>query len=239
MFLLQAVELHLRFKVQQILFQMLPHLSVRKTILRIILLLSACCLFALYVSNQLIVKQAKGKLYSKTADIPYNKAGLLLGTSKWLKNGSINLFYKYRIDAAAELIHAGKIKYLIISGDNGRKDYNEPEMMRADLISAGVDSNRIYLDYAGFRTFDSVKRLKEIFGQQSVTIISQRFHNERALYIASRLGIAAIAYNAKDLSHAAGLKTNIREKFARVKVLFDFAAGVKPKYLGAAINIPE
>lgn len=239
MFLDYGVELHLKFKVQQISPHMRLHLFSRKKIFRLTLLLTMCCLAALYISNQMIVRQANGKLYSNTSDIPYHKVGLLLGTSKYLQSGYVNLFYQYRIDAAAALIKAGKIKYLIVSGDNGRKEYNEPEMMRADLISAGIDSNCIYLDYAGFRTFDSVKRLKEIFGQQSVTIISQRFHNERALYIASRLGIAAVAFNAQDLSQAAGLKTNIREKFARVKVLLDFTFGVKPKYLGAAIHIPE
>ena len=144
----------------------------------------------------------------------------------------------YRIDAAVKLFRQGKIKYLIVSGDNGRKEYNEPETMRADLISAGVDSSKIFLDYAGFRTFDSVVRLKEIFGQDAVTIISQPFHNERAIYIATGEKINAIGFNAKDVNSRVGMKTQIREKLARVKVIIDFWFGKKPKFLGNKIQIP-
>lgn len=90
----------------------------------------------------------------------------------------------------------------------------------------------------GFRTFDSIVRLKEIFGQESVTIISQPFHNERAIYIASKEGIAAIGFNAKDVNARYGFKTQLREKLARVKVFADYLFSVKPKYLGDKIIIP-
>ena len=194
----------------------------------------------IYLSNRIIAKSAVGKLYSNTDEIPCNKVGLLLGTSKFVGTDKReNPFYNFRIAAAVQLIRAGKIKYLIISGDNSRDDYNEPASMRSDLINAGVDSSIIYLDYAGFRTFDSLKRLKEIFDQDSVTIISQQFHNERAIYIASRMEISAIGFNAKDVSASTGFKTNIREKFARVKVFLDFWFGTKPRYLGEKVSIPQ
>ena len=209
------------------------------------LLFLSLCVFllavsAIYICNSIIIKAADGKLYSTTVSIPYNRVGLLLGTSKFTADGKrLNLFYRYRIDAAVELVKAGKIKYLVISGDNGRDDYNEPATMRNDLILAGVDSAIIYPDYAGFRTFDSMIRLKEIFSQDSVTIISQKFHNERALYIASKLNISTVGFNAKDVSSAAGFKTNLREKFARVKVFLDFWFETKPKFLGEKVNIPQ
>ncbi len=164
--------------------------------------------------------------------------GLLLGTAKLLANAKPNPYYNYRIEATVQLIRGSKIKYLIISGDNGRKEYNEPEAMRQDLINAGIDSSMIYLDYAGFRTFDSIKRLKEIFGQDAVTIISQKFHNERAIYIAAKEGISAIGFNAADVGLQQGLRVSIREKLARVKVFIDFWFGTKPKYLGNKIIIP-
>ena len=192
----------------------------------------------IYFCNRVIAQYAKNKLYSNTKDIPFNRIGLLLGTSPFSPNGYRNTFYTNRIRAAVELIKAGKIKYLIISGDNHRRGYNEPESMRTDLINAGIDSNIIYLDYAGFRTYDSVIRLKEIFNQDTVTIISQPFHDERAIYIASRLGISAIGYNAKDVNTSAGLHTMLREKFARVKVFLDFWFGTKPKFLGDKVVIP-
>jgi SanA protein len=209
----------------------------KKIIIGFILFASSILLLAIYC-NTAITRAATNKLYTDANTIPYNKVGLLLGTSKFLKNGQDNPYYIYRIQAATTLIKASKIKYIIISGDNSRTTYNEPAFMRTDLIAAGVDSSIIYLDYAGFRTFDSIKRLKEIFGQDSVTIISQQFHNERAIYIAEREGIAAIGFNARDIENQQDLKTPIREKFARVKVFLDYWFGTKPKYLGNKIKIP-
>jgi SanA protein len=193
---------------------------------------------AIYWSDRCIQSAAKGKLFMDTAAIPYHRVGLLLGTSKYLKHGSVNPYFKYRINAAADLFNSKKISYILISGDNSRKDYDEPSLMKSDLIRAGVDSTKIYLDYAGFRTFDSMVRLKEVFGQESVTIISQEFHNERALYIAKREGIEAVAFNAKDVSQQMGLRTRIREKFARVKVFVDYLFGKEPKFLGPKVQIP-
>lgn len=136
------------------------------------------------------------------------------------------------------MLKANKIKYLIISGDNSTQDYNEPAMMRKDLMQAGIDSTIIYLDYAGFRTFDSMVRVKEIFGQTEVTIISQKFHNERAIFIAQKEQIEAIGFNAQDVPLHADLKVKTREKLARVKVFVDYIFQTKPKFLGEKINIP-
>jgi SanA protein len=191
-----------------------------------------------YVCNKVITDNASGKLFSDVNAIPFNRVGLLLGTSKTGRSDNSNPYYDYRIEAAARLIKSGKIKYLIISGDNSRASYNEPAAMRGDLILAGIDSSIIYLDYAGFRTFDSIVRLKEIFGQDSATIISQQFHNERAIYTAGRLGISAIAFNATGVSGQLGLRVQIREKFARVKTFLDFWFGTRPKFLGSKIIIP-
>jgi SanA protein len=211
----------------------------RKVITISALAIIATLLLIMWLCNKAITDTAKNKLYTDLQNIPYNKVGLLLGTSKSGRYGNRNLYYDYRIEAAASLIKNKKIKYLIISGDHSRKNYNEPEAMRADLINAGIDSSIIYLDYAGFRTFDSIKRLKEIFSQDSVTVISQKFHNERAIYLASREGITAIGYNAKDVNTAHGFKTQCREKLARVKVFVDYIFGTKPKFLGDKVNIPS
>jgi SanA protein len=192
----------------------------------------------IYLCNKIIVDAAKGNLYSDVNKIPFNKVGLLLGANKYGEHGHNNPYYDYRIEAAINLLKNDKIKYIIISGDNSRKDYNEPESMRSDLIKGGIDSTKIYLDYAGFRTFDSIIRLKAIFGQDSVTIISQHFHNERAIYTASRVGIIAIGFNAKEAGNVQGLETPWRERLARVKTFLDFWLGKKPKFLGSKIIIP-
>jgi SanA protein len=195
---------------------------------------------SVYGCNWYINYSVKGRIYSTLDGLPHNHVGLLLGTSKFLNDGStLNPYYIYRIKAAEELLKQGKITYLVISGDNSRREYNEPEDMRQSLIAAGIDSSRIFLDYAGFRTFDSVVRLREIFDQSKVTIISQAFHNERAVYIAGREGIDAIGFNARDVSKSFGFKVMLREKLARVKVFVDYMTFKSPKFLGPKVPIPS
>jgi len=210
----------------------------RRIALFSLLFLLFLSLLSVYLCNKTIENAAAGKLYSDTSNLPFHKVGLLLGTAKYLAGGYLNPYYTYRIKAAADLIQAGKIKYIIVSGDNSRKGYNEPALMREDLMKAGIDSSLIYLDYAGFRTFDSMVRLREIFSQNAVTVISQPFHNERALYIAAKEGIEAVGFNAKDVSSRGGFRVQVREKLARVKVFVDYLFGKKPKFLGQKVAIP-
>lgn len=191
----------------------------------------------IFLADWIVEKTASKKVFCTTEEISYNKVGLLLGTGKILANGRINLYYKYRIEAAAELYKSGKISYILVSGDNSRKDYDEPSTMRNDLIIKGVPASKIFLDYAGFRTLDSVVRCKEVFGQENVTVISQQFHNERAIFIGKFKGVHAIGYNATDIQGRYGLKVKIREKLARVKMILDLITFKKPKYLGEKIEI--
>lgn len=210
---------------------------MKRKLLYITLIIAIPCVISLIVCNQTIKKHTAAQIYNEVITIPQNKVGLLLGTSPKLKNGNNNLYFDYRILAAVELYKAGKIKYILISGDNRREDYNEPEEMKKALMQKGIPEKFIYLDYAGFRTLDSVIRAKEVFGQNQLTIISQRFHNERAIYLAERNGINAIGYNAKDVNAYAGLKTNIRELLARVKMFIDLAIDKQPHFLGEKIII--
>ena len=127
-----------------------------------------------------------------------------------------------------------KISKILISGDNSTKEYDEPESMKQALIAKGVPGEDIVLDYAGFRTLDSIIRAKKIFGQTKLTIISQRFHNERAIYLALENGIDAIGYNAKEIRGSTSfLKTGyLREGLARVKMFLDIWFGKSPKFMG-------
>ncbi len=207
----------------------------KKILLTAATVLLVAFIFSLYWCDHVITQNAAGKLYSSADEVPYCKVGLLLGTSKYSAPGRLNPFYVKRIAAAVALMQHNRVKYIIISGDNGRKTYSEPEDMRADLVNAGIDSSRIYLDYAGFRTFDSMVRLEKIFGETTVTVISQQFHNERAIYIASRMGLHAVGFNAGNVGDRS---TMWREKLARVKVFLDFLLGKKPRYLGQRVLIP-
>lgn len=184
-----------------------------------------------------VTKKAEANMYSQVSTIPSKRVGLLLGTAKYLKSGYENLYYRYRIKAAEQLYRAGKIEYILVSGDNGRTDYDEPSLMKEDLVDLGIPAERIFLDYAGFRTLDSVVRAKKVFGLQGFTLISQAFHNERALFLAQRQGLDCIAFNAKDVSARYGYRVVLREKLARIKMLLDLVVGKKPKFLGPQVVI--
>ncbi|MES2589539.1 MAG: ElyC/SanA/YdcF family protein [Bacteroidota bacterium] len=181
--------------------------------------------------------KTKNQTFDSVSEIPYNEVGLLLGTSKYLKHGSENSYYSHRITAAFELYKNKKIKFILISGDNGNVSYNEPQMMKEDLIALGIPANKIFLDYAGFRTLDSVIRANKVFMLSKMTVISQKFHNERAIYIANEYDLKMIGFNAKDVSQSFGFKVKLREKFARINMLLDLLFGKDPKFLGEQIAI--
>lgn len=189
--------------------------------------------------NLRINQYARPFIYDRTDSIPVCNVGLLLGTSPKLNNGKNNLYFDYRITAATDLFRAGKINYLLISGDNRRQTYNEPEEMKKALLQQGIPDSVIFLDYAGLRTLDSVVRAKEIFGQNNLTIISQRFHNERAIYLAGQYGIHANGFNAQDVNVYAGFKTQIRELLARVNMYVDIIMNKQPRHLGKKVHIPS
>jgi len=203
----------------------------------ILIILVGIIALVILVSELTIYHKSKNYLYDDASTIPENKVGLVLGASKYNANGSINYYFKYRMDAALDLYKAGKIKYIIVSGDNSRSSYNEPQQMKEDLIAGGVPEEFIYLDYAGFRTLDSIVRINKIFGQNSFTIISQKFHNERAVFIAQGYDLETVAYNAKDVNKHSGFKTQVRERLARVKVFVDRLTNKQPKFLGEEIRI--
>ena len=177
-------------------------------------------------------------MYQNVSEIPYRRVGLVLGTTPENAKGTPNIYYRKRMEATAQLYYAGKITYIIVSGDNHKREYNEPECMRQSLIALGVPDSVIYSDFAGFRTFDSMVRCKEVFGQDSVTVISQRWHNQRAVYIAQHKGLDAIAYNANDVNiKRYYVKNRTREMLAKVKVVLDLAFGKQPKFLGEPVTV--
>jgi len=187
--------------------------------------------------NKIIKKATEKRTYWSVDNIPKNRVGLVLGTSNKLVGGGSNPYYTNRIKATLELYKAGKIDFVLVSGDNGSQYYNEPNVFKKDLVKGGIPADRIFLDYAGFRTLDSMVRAKAIFGLEDVTIISQKFHNERAIYLAEKKGLHAIGFNADGISLNQGLKVQIREYFARVKVFIDLALNTQPKFFGDKIEI--
>jgi len=190
-------------------------------------------------ANATAVWASRGKLFDDVKELPPAKVGLVFGTTDRYK-GRENRYFRYRIDAAVEVWKAGKVETLIVSGDNRTKFYNEPEKMKAALIEEGVPASRIVCDYAGLRTLDSVVRAKKIFGADTILVISQRFQNERAIYLAQANGIEAFGFNAEDVELQAGYKTQIREVGARVKMWLDVNfLDTAPAHLGEKVALPS
>lgn len=214
----------------------LKHITIRR-LASYLAVGCAVLVLTIWWCNKTVEDAAAGLLYDVPEQMPAVKTALLLGTSKYLGNGSVNQYFANRIAAAAALYKSGRIQKIVISGDNSRVGYDEPTDMKTALIHAGVDSNVIYLDYAGFRTYDSVYRLKEIFGQTQAVVVSQQFHNERTIYIGKQLGVQLIGFNARDVDRHYGFKTRIREYFARVKVIVDGVLKSEPHFLGEKIPL--
>ncbi len=185
----------------------------------------------LFVADLYMGTAVKDKIYRNIEQIPHKKAALVLGTAKFYK-GRENPFYENRLDAAVELWTAGKIEAILVSGDNSRKEYDEPTNMKIDLIDRGIPPEYITIDYAGFRTLDSVIRADEIFGLDDYIIVSQPFHCIRAIFLAEKHGQKVIGYCAKDVISPAGIKTRLREVLARMKAILDVATRKEPKFLG-------
>lgn len=211
----------------------------RKKVFRFVSVVVILAAISIFICDSIIRNAAKGKLYDDSKAIPYNRLGILLGVPKFKKNGDESMYYANRIAAAVKLLQDRKIKYLLISGDSSSKRFNEPYSMRQDLIAAGIDSSVLYVDYLATRTYESIRRLKEIYGQDTVTIISQAPHNERALYLASKEGITAIAFNAVELKGIQTWYTTVHEKLARVKVFIDFLFDKHTTYLDPKVKLPE
>ncbi len=183
--------------------------------------------------NQLVIARASPYVFDDPGELPHTKVAVLLGTSRYLTSGEENLYFKYRMDAAAELYRLSIVEHILVSGDNGTQAYNEPVAMRKALVERGIPEEDITLDYAGFRTLDSMLRAWKIFGQKKFIVVSQRFHNHRAVYIARNKGIDAVGYNARDVKQTAGIKTRAREYLARVKMMLDlYLLHTEPKYYG-------
>lgn len=215
-----------------------------KKLIKLFAIGAACVLFVIIVCHYIVVVNASGKTYDNVEEIPHNKVGLLLATSPITPGGAHNYYYENRIKAADELFKAGKIDFIIASGgDYTRSQKNgsdEPAAIRDSLIARGIPDERIILDYEGLRTLNSIAKAKQVYDLDSLTLISQKYHNERAIYIANRYGIQAVGYNAKPSPIRRNrIKNSLREFLARPKMFLDILTGKRPDIRQNTITIPS
>jgi len=199
---------------------------------RLVFIAVIFALVTMVASDLAITLNARDRVYTNVDALPKRQVALVLGTSKYIGK-TPNPYYTHRIEAAEALYKANKVSHLLLSGDNAHRSYNEPWTMKRDLLKAGIADDAIHLDYAGFRTLDSVVRAKTVFSLARFTVVSQQFHCERALFLADVNNIDAICYAVASPQGWAGIKIRLREVLARTKAVLDsFILNVKPKFTG-------
>ena len=202
-----------------------------KTCIRGLLLAVLAMVISIALAEYWIKSDSDSRVYSELDSLPACKVGLVLGCAQ-------NLYFHYRVNAAHEVYEAGKIEYILVSGDNHIATYDEASAMKSALVNRGVPEDRVICDYAGFSTIDSIVRAREVFGQQKITVISQKFHVQRALFIAKRKQLDAYGYCAPDVEISIGTRTQLREAFARVKTILDlYLLHRQPRFLGNPVII--
>lgn len=189
-------------------------------------------------SNYWVVHSTDSAVFSDIKALPTNNVGLVLGTGQLLRSGRANPHFRARVEAAAELYHAGKVKHLLLSGDNHVKTYDEPNDMKQALLALDVPESAMTLDYAGFRTLDSVVRARKVFGQSKFTIITDDFHANRAVFLAQHFGENAVAFCSSKVPVSFSARSRVREVAARVKAVLDvYVLHTQPKFLGDPVEV--
>lgn len=207
-------------------------LRVIKRVFLFCLALFSCAFLGMFLIDTTISLQGSDRIFQNIDNLPKRDVALVLGTSKYIGR-QLNPFYQYRIDAAIKLHQLKKVNNFLLSGDNAHRSYNEPWTMKRDLLKAGIEDKNITLDYAGFRTLDSIVRAKEVFEANHFVIISQKFHCERALFIANHYDIDSVCLAVPSPEGLANLRIRLREILARTKAVLDlYVLDMQPKFLG-------
>ena len=215
--------------------------SLWRRLRRVLLVLGMAFLLLWGGADAAIRVASSGRVYSKTTvdAVPSARAAVVLGCSRTVRGGLGNLYYQRRIRAAADHFASGKVRAVLVSGDNHVKSYNEPTDMKGDLVACGVPADKIVCDYAGFRTLDSVIRARKVFGLVDFVVVSQPFHVRRAVFLARGFGINAVGYEAEDVPGRYSVKTCLREQLAKIAALVDVVIRRQPKFLGPLEKVPE
>lgn len=199
--------------------------------------LSVFVLISMYLSiNIFIVRSTKNQIFNNLDQVDEKQTILVLGAYVY-PDGSLSPMLEDRVLTAVELYESGKAEKILVSGDHGQTSYDEVNSIKNYLLDEKIPAEDIFLDHAGFDTYDSIYRAKEIFEVDSLIIVSQDFHLPRATYIANSLNIDNVGFEANRRLYMGTKFQNIRESFARIKAFLNVILGSNPKYLGDKIPI--
>ena len=191
---------------------------------------------SIFILNNKIKISTQSNIYGTLKEVPDKHTVIVLGASV-KSNGNLSVMLRDRVESALLLYNKGKVQRFLLSGDNGEANYNEPKAMKKYLIERGVKENHIYLDYAGFDTYDSIYRAKAIFEVDEAIIVTQGFHLPRAVFLAQEMGLNYIGYRGDKRIYQHENYNIKRELLANVKAYLELAFRKEPTFLGTKIPI--
>jgi SanA protein len=186
--------------------------------------------------NLYVMRVGRSHSVRERGDAPVRQVAIVLG-ARVFEDGGMAAMTSDRVETAAELYHRGLVKKLLISGDHGREDYDEVNTMRAAAEECGVPPQDIFLDHAGFSTYETMCRARKIFGVESALVVTQKFHLPRAVYLAGQFGIDAVGVPADRQSYKQSSFHAVREILARCKAYAQVIAHSSPRFLGDTYDI--
>jgi SanA protein len=216
----------------------MDYIKLMKKFVKLIALTILVGILVIVSINLIMVSKVSDYIYTNIDDIPKGQAVIVLGA--YVRGDNLSLVLEDRVEAALELVVNDKADKILLSGDHGQVEYDEVNSMRRYVLNDGsIDEEDIFLDHAGFDTYDSMYRAKEVFGIESAIIVTQEFHIDRAVYIARELGIDAVGYSVNQDKYKISLQANWygREFLSRVKAFLDVMFQSEPRYLGDKIPI--
>lgn len=207
-----------------------------KKITKYVLLLLILFLFLAGINSLTVPFRNKAQQYSKIENVPQKQTAILLGALVY-QNGGLSDITKDRALTAVDLYNNKKVEKILVSGDHGRKKYDEVNTIKDFLLEQGIPAEDIFMDHAGFDTYDSIYRARNIFEVESATIVTQKFHLPRSLYIADKLRLEAVGIQADRHKYRSMARIWIRERLATFKAVLNIWLHSQPKFLGDKIPI--
>jgi len=209
---------------------------IRKMVISLLALAVIACLVTFGI-NGYVKSTTKDKIISVEEAAELTEFDCILVLGCWVDNGTPSLMLRDRLERSVELYQVNAAPKLLMSGDHGQKDYDEVDAMKRYALEQGVPSEDVFMDHAGFSTYESVYRAKAVFGADKILIVTQNYHLSRALYIARALGVEAYGVAAKDVSYGGQTSRDLREVLARVKDVGYCFLKPEPTFLGEIIPI--
>ncbi|KKO89005.1 membrane protein [Sphingobacterium sp. Ag1] len=209
-----------------------------KKIKRVVLAVLVLCVVALVVvvlTNSNVTAKTESAIFTELTDVPRTKVAIIFGAG--INGDQPSRYLKDRLDAGISLYKNHKVDKILLSGDNGRDEYDELSVMKLYCQKNGIDTTKIYIDYAGFDSYSTMYRAKYIFNVDTAILVSQKYHLNRCVYLGDKLGIKSFGYSADRGVYPGYKYYAFREKLSVAKAVLDIMRNRKPKYLGKQVDV--